>query len=397
MTDIAITGIGILDSIGSNLTSNFEKICNGYSSISPISNYDVNTYPIIPIKHGHELSKDFDLDDVLKKHELRHLDRFIIAGLFAAKEAIRDANIKSKNVGIIYSSLHAGSETLHETHQHLLQNKKSHIKKMLSSSRDYLSNLISQKFGFTGVNLCITSACSAGIVGLDYASKLLQSGMYDCVIVGGVDLMVDPFSMYTFSSFGAMDTSEHPKLKPFDKNRKGFTMGEGACCFVLEPLHKVKDRKIYGTIKGIGLSNEAFHDTSLSLDGIGADISINLALQASELSYDDIDIINCHATGTENGDLAEYNIISKYFKQKPVSALKANIGHTMGACSLIEIAYGLESLRTSKLIPIINLEDPIGNEIYFPTVNQTNNNLRYMLKNSFGFGGKCGSIIIERG
>lgn len=393
---IAITGVGLVDSIGSNLDNNFTKVINGMISCKDITNYNVSEYPIIPITQAHELSKDLAFGERLKDSEKRHLDRFILAGFYAAAKAIEDAGVTSSNAGIIYSSLHAGADTIHELHTNLNLNKRSHVKKMLSSSRDYLSNYISQKFQIHGVNLCITSACASGIVGLDYACKLLESGLYDYMIVGGVDLMVDPFSMYTFSSLGAMDTGSSPKTKPFDISRNGFTMGEGACCFILEPLHKVKDKKIYGLIRGIGLSNEAFHDTSMSVDARGARLSIDIALKSSGLNKTNIDIINCHATGTPNGDQVEYNIVSKYFKDKPVSALKANIGHTMGACSLLEIAYGLKSLETNTLIPIENLIDPIGPDIFYPQVAEQLN-MKYMLKNSFGFGGKCGSVIIEKG
>lgn len=396
MTPIAITGIGLVDSLGNDLDSNFRRICNYESTIRSITNYDTSAYSVIPVTHGHELSTDLDFRGLLSPHEVKHLDRFIVAGFYAAMKAIDSAEIKSANVGIIYSSLHAGSETIHDMHSRLNDNKRSPVRKMLSSSRDYLSNIISQKFEFKGVNLCITSACASGIVGLDYACKMLEAGVYDYMIVGGADLMVDPFSMYTFSSLGAMDTSNPPSTKPFDTHRNGFTMGEGACCMVLEKLSNACHKKIHGVIRGVGYANEAFHDTAMTENAEGAEKSIAMALNNSNLEYKDIDIINCHATGTPNGDIAEYGILSKYFAGKPVSAVKPNIGHTMGACSLLEIAYGLRSLETSILMPILNIKEPMGKDVYLPQETQTVGNMKYMLKNSFGFGGKCGSVVIEK-
>lgn len=394
---IGITGIGIVDSFGNNIDSNFQKLLQGVCTISPIKNYDVDKYPIISVKHAHQLDADnLVFEDLLTNNERKQLDRFIVSGLYAAKDAIEESKINSSNVGIIYSSLGAGTETLHQIHVNVENNKKSHIKKMLSCSRDYLSNIISQKFNFQGVNLCITSACSSGIVALDYACKLLESGVHDYMIVGAADLPVDVFYMYNFNSIGAMDNTADPKTRPFNKVRNGLTMGEGACCFVLEKIDNARDKKIYGIIRGIGLANEAHHDTSMTLDAKGARKTIEEALAKSNLNPNDIDIINCHATGTGNGDLAEYNVLSALFQNKPVTALKANLGHTMGACSLIEIAYGLKCLESQLLPPVINLDEPIGEDIYFAKKAE-NLDCKYMLKNSFGFGGKCGSIIIERG
>lgn len=391
---IAVTGIGLVDSLGSDLSANFDLIIKKHKNCSYITKYDPNKYPLINVKHAHQLVENYDHG--LTKAELLHLDKVVVASYYATNKALIDSGINSSKAGVIYSTLNAGTDTVHTVHENILNNKKSSIKKTLSSIRDYITNYISQKFQIQGVNLCITSACASGIVALDYARKLLESGIYDYMIVGGVDLMVDPFSMHLFNSVGALDTSANPQTLPFDNNRKGFIMGEAACCFILEPLYKARHKKIYGIIKGVGLANEAYHDTNMSTEGIGARLAIDQALTESKLSKKDIDIINCHATGTFNGDISEYNVLSDYFPGKFTAALKGNIGHTMGASSLTEIAYGLESLQRNILIPFVKLESPIGHNLEFPLEPEMIN-MKYMLKNSFGFGGKSGCIIIEKG
>lgn len=399
MNQIAIVGIGIVDALGQNLKKNWQKYTNKEVAIHPISNFNLNDYPVIKISHAAEVNvSDLDISDFITDNEKRHLDRYSIIGFHAAAQAIKQCNIKnSKSTAIIFSSLAGGAGTILDCTQNLLHNKRSTPRQCLAAQRDSLTGLISRKFRFHGVNLNITSACASGIIGLDFASKLLESNDYEQVIVGGCDVMVDPMDLYMFQSIGALDTRIPPISSPFDINRNGFVMGEGAAVFIIKKLKTALSHndEILGIIKGIGYATEPYHDTAVHPDGIGGRESINMALLKSNLKFRDIDIIGAHATSTLNGDEIEYNIISEYFPGVPVMAMKANIGHTMAACSLIELSYLIETMNNNIIGPIPNLKQSIGHNVNFP-LEQFEGNFKIGLKNSFGFGGKCATIIVEK-
>ena len=279
----------------------------------------------------------------------------------------------------------------------MLEGKRSTPRECLAAQRDSLAAMISRKFGFKGPNLNITSACASGIMALDYATKLLMEDEYEQVVVGGCDVMIDPMDIYMFQSIGALDSRNPPTSAPFDKSRAGFVMGEGSAVYVVKRLKTAltHNDNILAVISGIGYASEAYHDTAVHPEGVGGRASIDMALRRANLTKEDIDIVNAHATSTPNGDEVEYNIINDYFLDKPVMALKANIGHTMAACGLIETAYLINSMLHGEVGPIANLIDPIGNELNLPHT-QIKGNFRYALKNSFGFGGKSAAMVLER-
>lgn len=399
MSDYAIVGIGLADCLGSDVDSNWKKYISGSSPIKQIENFDIEEYPIIKIKGVFEIDDtSVDVSEWLSPQEIRHLDRFSIIGFYTAATAIKDAKIEGKqNTAVIYSSLASANKTILECTKSLLAGKRTPPRQALATQRDNISSLISRKFNFLGLNITLTSACSSGINSLDYACKLLESGIYDQVVVGGCDVMVDPMDIYMFQSIGALDTRENPKSCPFDKDRNGFVMGEGSAAFVVKKLNQaVQDgNKILSVIKGIGFSNEAYHETAIEENGIGARMSIDMALKNSRLSVNDIKLVNAHATSTVQGDEIEFNVIKDHFPNVPIQAIKSNIGHTMAACGLVELSYMIKSMQQNKIGPIVNLKNPIGNEINLP-VSSFNINADYALKNSFGFGGKCSAIILGK-
>lgn len=400
MTDYAIVGVGIVDSLGNDWHNNWLRYINGDVAISEITNFDLTKYPIIKVKQAYQLDDNvLDLSEILSDKELKHLDRYSLAGLYTVKEALQSCNITDiRKTAVFFSSLGAGSESILDGTVNLLNGKRSTPRLALSGQRDGLTGLISRVFGFQGANLCITSACASGIMSLDYAIRLLSDDTYDQIVVGACDVMVAARDIYMFQCIGALDLRESPVSNPFDSNRNGFIMGEGAVSFVVKKLAKAKEDgdNILSIIKGIGFANEAFHETAMSGDGIGARISIDMALKKSGLDKSKIDLINAHATSTPNGDDIEYSILSEYFPDTPVQAIKSNIGHTMAACGLLEISYLIKSMQQSKIGPIANLNNPIGNRVLLPTSAVTGD-YKFAIKNSFGFGGKSAAIILERG
>lgn len=395
--EIVVVSIGIVDPLGSNLNDNFNKFINGQSGIRPIENFKLSDYPIIKATKAGEINVDALSILHLKENERKHLDRYNLAGFYAAEQALLQTNYNS-NTGIIFSSLGGGATSTLNCTVNLLNNKRSTPRQCLAAQRDNLTSLISRKFNLLGVNMCITSACASGIVSLDYAYKLLDDNTYDQMLVGGCDLMVDPMDIYMFQSIGALDIRENPKSCPFDLDRNGFIMGEGATCFILKTKARaIQDNdRILATLRGIGYANEAFHETNIHPEGLGAKISIDKAIEKSNISCTEIGIVNAHATSTKNGDEIEYNIIKSFFPNAVIQAIKSNIGHTMASCGLIELGYMIQSLNTGLTGGILNLNNPINNDVnlaYSPTKINSN----FGIKNSFGFGGKSAAIIVEKG
>jgi 3-oxoacyl-[acyl-carrier-protein] synthase II len=400
MNDYAIVGIGLLDSLGNDWHSNWLRYLNGDVAVGPITNYDTTKYPVLKIKSAYQLDETvLDLSSIISDKERRHMDRYLIAGLYTVKQAMMQCNIVNpKNTGVFFSSLGAGAMSILDGTVNLLNDKRSTPRQCLAGQRDSLSGLISKTFGFYGLNMCLTSACASGIVSLDYAIRLLEDDVYDQIVVGGCDVMVDPRDIYMFQCIGALDTSDTIGSRPFDAARKGFVMGEGAATFIIKKVSKAKQDgdKILSIIKGIGFANESFHETAMSTDGIGARMSIDMALKKAKLDSSQINLINSHATSTPNGDEIEYNILSEYFPSSTVMAMKSNIGHTMAACGLVETAYLIKSMLHGEVGPIANLQNPIGNKLTLPQ-HRVTGDFKYALKNSFGFGGKSAALILERG
>jgi 3-oxoacyl-[acyl-carrier-protein] synthase II len=393
--EICIVGIGLVDSLGSNLDSNFENFINGVSGIKQLTNFKLDEYPAIKINSAAEVDISSLSIENLKDNEIRNLDRYNLAGFYVAEQALSQVKYNHKTA-VLFSSLGGGAMSTLNCTINLLNDKRSMPRQCLAAQRDNLTSLISRKFNLQGVNMCITSACASGIISLDYGCKLLNDGEYDQVLVGGCDLMVDPMDVYMFQCIGALDLRSDATSSPFDRNRNGFIMGEGAACFVLKTKTKAiedKDR-IFGVIRGIGFANEAYHETNVHPEGIGAKTSIELAIKKANILYNQVGLINAHATSTQNGDDVEYNIIKNYFPNAIVQALKSNLGHTMASCGLVELSYMIKSLIENKTGPILNLKNPIGTDIVLPQV-PMNGDSKYGIKNSFGFGGKSAAIVVE--
>jgi 3-oxoacyl-[acyl-carrier-protein] synthase II len=396
MNDIAIVGVGLVDSLGIDPYLNWTRYINGISPMSVITNFDTSLYPVLKVKNVFEIDDSKVPLTYLDSNEIKNLDRYSKIGLYSAYQAVLDSNIAGKeNTAVIYGSLAGPQKLILENVTKLLGNKKISPRQALAAQRDSLGYLICKKFGFKGINLSMTSACATGIVIIDYAVKLLQLDVYDNILVGACDVMVDPIDIFMFQCIGALDIREVPCSSPFDKTRNGFMMGEGSASFVLKKLDKaIKDKnKIYGIIKGIGFSTELYHETGMDPEASGAKTSVNMALDNSKIYSNEIGIVSCHATSTPNGDQSEFEIISEFFPEAHLMALKGNIGHTMSACGLVELCYMIYSMKYNKIGPIANLVSPLDNLIISK---KKESNFKYGIKNSFGFGGKCAALVLEK-
>lgn len=395
MTDVAIIGVGIVDSLGFTQDQCWENMLAGKVGMSA----PVNQYPISKINSVHSVDLDkIDVSEYFTDKERQNMDRIFLLSMHSILTCIKDSNITSKDVSMFVGMTSSMKRLELESWDRLVNNKRTAPRQMYFAMRDTITSTITRLFGYTGATSTVSNMCTTSISTLDYAVRMLNDNDCTYSLVTGVDSFVHPLDMYVMQSMGATCADGQPLTKPFDKNRNGITLGEGSCTFMLTSLEnaKLKNHKIYGIIKGIGHGTESTHETDMSTDGIGSRNAINMALRKARLINNDIGYVNCHATGTPQGDAVEYDIVGSMFPGVTVGANKANIGHTMGACGMLELFYTIQTLNNQVAPPIANLLNPIGNLINITMAAQPIET-RYALKNSFGFGGKSCAIILEKG
>jgi 3-oxoacyl-[acyl-carrier-protein] synthase II len=395
MKDIAIIGIGIVDSLGFTQDECWTNMLSGKVGVS-VSD---NPYPISKINsvHSVDLAK-IDVSGYFTDKERQNMDRIFLLSMHSILTCINDSNVDSKDVSMFVGMTSSMKRLELESWDRLVNNKRTAPRQMYFAMRDTITSTITRLFEYTGATSTVSNMCTTSISTLDYAVRMLNDDDCTYSLVTGVDSFVHPLDMYVMQSMGATCADEQPLTKPFDKNRNGITLGEGSCTFMLTSLEnaKAKNHKIYGVIKGIGHGTESIHETDMSTDGIGSRDAIKMALRKAKLINNDIGYVNCHATGTPQGDAVEYDIVGSMFPGVTVGANKANIGHTMGACGMLELFYTLKAINSNQAPMIANLKEPLGNAINILTSTQAIN-ARYALKNSFGFGGKSSCVIIEKG
>ena len=366
------TGIGMIDALGNNPKDCFNGLIDDkdyHQKIDSICPDYSNQFGLFP-------TADTILPDKVNR---RHLLRAIDYGIHATNQALIDSQIKSsKNVGVFFSSLTNGNDG---KKFFINEEKIREIRKTTNGMLDSIASYISLYYGFKGINICLQSACATGLVTIDFAINHIDE--YDYVIAGGADAGCNNIDMKFFNLLQAIGT----KSKPFDNERDGFIMGEGAGCLILESEEKAKARnaKIYGYVYSAGHASDAFNVTSP--DGSGALTAMKQAIRNSKLNPD---IINAHGTSTPIGDQVEYDAIRKIL-DKPIYSVKGKIGHTFAGAGILEVIYSLLSM-SNHIIPqtfgCVNTKMDIVKENINKFTNVT-------LKNSFGFGGKCCSMIIE--
>lgn len=395
--DIAIIGIGIIDSIGSSPDECWNNMTNGVVGMSPSTLSPKEQFPILKVNNVHMVDLDkADVSQFFSPKDKAVMGRGLVLALHSAIQCINDANIASKDVAVV-AGVNGNFNTI-EVWTNLENNKRTSPRMMHFAMRDSITATVTKLYGYTGVTSTVSNMCTSSINALDYAVRTINEHDNEYALVTGADSFVSALDIYVMQSMQATSTDEHPLSRPFDVSRNGITLGEGACSFMLTSLENAKrnNHKVYGVIKGIGHGTEAIHETNMSTDGIGSRNAINMALRKAKLINNDIGYVNCHATGTPQGDIVEYDIVGSMFPGITVGANKANIGHNMGACGMLELFYTVKALSEQIAPPIANLTNPIGNNIHMPVV-KTSINAQYAIKNSFGFGGKSCCVVVERG
>lgn len=378
---VCVTGYGIIDALGRDPSTNFDRLLdpNEYSS-----SIDYSNVRHVYVNRGCTVDDAVEIPTGVPK---THLSKTMIYGIYATEQALKMANVPpTKNVAVILSSVTGGNELRWEAQ---MSEKRYSIKKSLNVMMDSLCSAVSQQHGFTGINMSLYSACSTGIVSIDYGMKIIDE--YDYVVVGGSDHGVNPVDLSFFCQLNALGNIS----SPFDDSRSGFVIGSGAGVLILESEEKAKARgaTIHAYLYPAGNASDAYDRTSPS--GAGAVLSMQKALKNA--GQPQIDFVNAHGTSTPAGDEVEYNAIISTIGNVPIYSNKGKIGHTMAAAGVIETIYSIEAMKHGIIPHTHNLKtasfDLDHNLVKVPTAfNKTHT---YTLNNSFGFGGKCSSMVIE--
>ena len=405
---IAVTGLGIISPLGIGIKENWDAACSGKSGIAPITSFDATDYPS---KIAGEV-KNFNAENYIEKKEIKKMDAFLHFAIAAGKMAMDDSGLvindeNAERVGVIVGSGLGGLASIEKYHKILLEKGPKKISPFFIPM--LIVNLapghISMHFGCKGPNSSIVTACATGNHSIGEAFKTIQRGDADAMIAGGVESTITPLAVGGFCALKALSTrNDEPQRasRPFEKDRNGFVMAEGAGIIVMEELEMAKKRgaNIYGEIVGFGCNADAYHITAPSPNGEGAARCINLALKDADLNQDDITYINAHGTSTYMNDLAETQAMKSVFKEHvkniPVSSTKSMTGHLLGAAGGVEAIFSLLALKNSVLPPTINYEtpDPECDLDYVP--NQAREKIiTTAMSNSFGFGGTNATLIMK--
>jgi 3-oxoacyl-[acyl-carrier-protein] synthase II len=405
---VVVTGIGIVSPVGTGVSRAWENLTAGRSGIGPITRFDASRLGSRIVGEV----KDFDAS-VLPAKELRRMDVFIHYGLAASIEALKDSGIEAQpanaeRIGVLVGSGIGGLPMIADTHGAMMEGGPRKISPFFipGSIINMISGNLSIMYGLKGPNLSIVTACTTGNHCIGDAGRLIEYGDADIMIAGGAESTVTEIALGGFGAARALSTrNEDPEgaSRPWDKDRDGFVMGEGAGVLVLEELEHAKARgaKIYCELSGYGMSADAHHITAPPEDGNGAVRSMQAALRNAQLNSDQIDYINAHGTSTPLGDLAETTAIKTCFGDHAyrlaVSSTKSMTGHLLGAAGGIEAVFSVLAIHHQVVPPTINLNEASeGCDLDYVPHTARAMKVDAVLSNSFGFGGTNGSLIFRR-
>ena len=402
---VVVTGLGILSPIGNCVKDAWTSCTNGISGITKIDIGLKNS----PVTIGGRL-KNFFPNDYLDPKELRRIDPFIQYGIIAANQSIEDSGILNSStdlsrVGVNFGAGIGGIETI-EKNKSILESKG--FKKVSpffvpGSIVNMISGLVSIKHGFMGPNTSVVTACSTGNHCIGTAARSVAYGEADVMIAGGAEMASTPLSIAGFISARALSLNPSPETasRPWDIDRDGFVLSDGAGSLVIEEYEHAKNRSanIYAEIIGFGSSSDAHHMTAPPSDGRGAALSMSNALDDAQINASDVDYINAHGTSTPLGDVAETVALKSVFGSSvpQISSTKSMTGHTLGAAGAIESIFCIKSINDGVIPPTINLinPDPLCDLNYTP-LNATEKDVSVTMNNSFGFGGTNSTLVFKK-
>lgn len=406
---IVVTGLGAVTPLGNDVTSTWGNIKKGMSGIAKAVRIDVDK---IDVKLAGEV-KGFEPENFMDRKEARRMGRFSQLAIAAAKMAFEDAglqmgvNVRSERTGVWIGSGIGGLGEFEEQYRKFLEKGQRRVNPFTIPMfiPDMAAGRVSIELGAKGINNCSVTACASGANSIGDSYRAIQYGNADVIVAGGAEASITEMTIAGFSNMTALSTNPDPKTasRPFDKNRDGFVIAEGAGIIVLEELEHARSRgaHIYGEIIGYGSTGDAYHITSPAPEGEGAARAMKLALQDAAVTPEQIDYINAHGTSTPLNDLNETKAIKEVFKEHAcrlaVSSTKSMTGHMLGAAGGVEAIFSLLAIKEGILPPTINYETP-DEELdldYVPNVARKQN-IDIAVSNSLGFGGHNVSLIFRK-
>jgi 3-oxoacyl-[acyl-carrier-protein] synthase II len=406
---VVVTGLGLITPLGTGIQKTWEGICKGASGIDRITTFDTSESPV---QIAGEV-KDFNAEDFIERKEIKKMDVFIQYALSAGSMAIEDAGLKiteenADRVGVIVGAGIGGIQTIERYHSVLLENGQRRISPFFIPM--LITNLaagqISMRFGARGPNSCVTTACAAGTHAIGDSFKIIQRGDADAMIAGGSESAITPLTIAGFANMKALSSRNDTPQKasrPFDVERDGFVIAEGAGIVVLEELEVALARraKIYAEVTGYGMTADAYHMTAPDPEGRGVVNCMRMALRDAGIAPEAVNYINAHGTSTPYNDKHETSAIKHVFgehaHQLAVSSTKSMTGHLLGAAGGVEAAFCALALSEGIIPPTINYEhpDPECDLDYVPN-HARHIDLENVLSNSFGFGGTNACIVLKK-
>lgn len=406
---VVVTGMGLVIPTGIGVETAWKNVCDGKSGIGPLTRFDTNGFET---KIAAEV-KGFSADLYIDKKEIKKMDLFIHYAIAATQEALKDAQLaitpeNSGQIGVIVGTGLGGLPSLEKYHTILLEKGPGRISPFFIPM--LIANLaagqIAIQFGPKGPNTCVVTACATGAHCIGDAFRAIVYGDAEAMIAGGTEANITPLTIGGFNSMKALSTrNDEPEkaCRPFEKNRDGFVVAEGAGIIILEELQFAlrRNARIYGELVGYGYTGDAYHITAPSPDGDGAVRSMRMAIKDAGLKSEDVDYINAHGTSTQLNDLTETIAIKTVFgdhaKEIPISATKSMTGHLLGAAGSTEAIFTILALRDGIMPPTINYDepDPQCDLDYVPNVARRQP-LNIAMSNAFGFGGTNATLIFKK-
>ena len=403
---VAITGIGVVSSLGSGIEAVWQRVLAGESGIRVLEESE-RQHPSVAL--GAPVV-DFDINDLIPDRESKRIDSSVHYALGAAVAAREDAGIAAvencSNIGVSVGTAVLGMEQIEQARTLLDAGKQRQISPFLLSGTipNSSSGYISMHLGYNGPSISVCHACSTGAANLISGAQMLQTGMADIVLAGGTDMLMTPVMVNSFVAMKALALGDDTSIcRPWDEFRQGFVLGAGACIMVLEPMKAALQRnaRIYAALSGGGLASDAHHMVHPHNEGRGIGLAMERTLASAGLAPEQIGYINAHSASTPVGDLSESKAIEAVFgahsKQLAVSSSKPNFGHTMGAAGCLEAAITVHALRDQILPPTLNLNTP-GDGCHLDYVPRKPRRKRFehALKTSVGLGGTNAALALSR-
>jgi 3-oxoacyl-[acyl-carrier-protein] synthase II len=401
--------MGMLSPLGASLEESWQGLVAGKSGIGPIKSFDTEGFPV---RFGGAVP-EFDLEQYISKKEARRMDGFIQFGLVSGMQAMQDAGLEVTDenrhrIGVAVGSGIGGIVTIETCHDIVVNRGPNKVTPFFVPSCiiNMVAGHLSIMYGLQGPNIAITTACTTGTHNIGFAARMIAAGDADAMLAGGAEKSTSPTTMAGFAAMKALSTrNDEPELasRPWDKDRDGFVLSDGAAVLVLEEYEAAKARgaKIYCEIKGFGMSADASHMTSPSENGAGARMSMENALRDAELDASELDYINAHGTSTPLGDVAETMAIKTLMgsdaSKVAVSSTKSMIGHLLGASGSVEAVITAMAVSEGIAPPTINLDNPSEDcDLDYVPHTAREMPINAALSNSFGFGGTNGTLIFTR-